>query len=193
MPALALVAQPSSGGDALPASDASATAAPAISPANSEESDITAPAPMVLSEKPENYCAAGANCTHPGGPTIELSTHKCSNCAKLIHCQLFCGRYLSDLESTEEAPPGNWYSKNLVALIDKGMSKEELVVCHGCVAALKGIASKEDEENSSVSSEGSSQDLLTENSVADKDVVKYSKEDWEACNYKVSWGEIMTS
>merc|ERR1711966_198368 len=100
-------------------------AAPTISPANSEGSDITAPAPMVLSEnKPENYCAAGANfCTHPGGLIIELSTHKCSNCAKLIHCQFFCGRYLSDLESTEKAPPGNWYSKNLVALIDKSNRK----------------------------------------------------------------------
>ena len=181
MPALALVAQPSSGaGDALPASDASATAATTISPANSEESDITAdvpPTPMVLSTKPENYCAAGANCTHPGGPIIELSTHKYSNCAKLIHCQLFCGRYLSNLEFTEEVPPGNWYSKNLVALIDKGMSKEELVVCHGCVAALKGIASKEDEENNSVSSKNSSRDLLTDNSVIDEDVFKYSKED----------------
>ena len=130
MPALALVAQPSSGaGDAPSASDASATADPTIFPVNSEESNITAdvpPTPMVLSEKPENYCAAGANCTHPGGPIIELSTHKYSNCAKLIHCQLFCGRYLSNLEFTEEVPPGNWYSKNLVALIHKGMSKEEL-------------------------------------------------------------------
>ena len=81
---------------------------------------------MVLSEKPENSCAAGAKCTHLDGPIIELSTHKCSNCVKLIHCQLFCGRYLSDLESTEEAPPENWYSKNLVALVDKGMPKEEL-------------------------------------------------------------------
>ena len=124
MLALALLAQPSSGaGDALPESDVSATAAPTISPANSEESDITVPAPMVLSEKPENYCAAGANCTHHGGPINEISTHKCSNCAKLIHCQLFCGRYLSDMESTEEAPPGNWYSKNLVALIDKSNRK----------------------------------------------------------------------
>ena len=98
----------------------------------------------------------------------------------------FCGRYLS-VESTEEAPSGNWYSKNLVTLIDKGMSKEELVACHGCVTALKGIASNEDEENKSLFSKNSSQDLLTENSVVDEDVVKYSKEDWEVCNYKVAW------
>ena len=64
-----------------------------------------------------------------------------------------------------------------MALFDKGMSKEELVVCHGCVAVLKGIASKEDEENSSVSSKNSSRDLLTDNSVIDEDVFKYSKED----------------
>ena len=36
-------------------------------------------------------------------------------------------------------------------------------------------------------SKDSSQDLLAENSVVDEDVVKYSKEDWEVCNYKVAW------
>ena len=176
------VAQPSSvAGDALLASDASATGASTISPANSEESDITAPAvpltPMVLSEKPENYCATGAKYTHPQGPIVNISTHKCYNCAKLIHCQLFCGKYLSDLESTEESPPENWYSKNPVTLIEKGTSKEELVVCRGCVAALQGFVIKEDEEDDSESSKDSSQDLLTKNSVVGKDtaLVKYSK------------------
>ena len=63
------------------------------------------------------------------------------------------------------------------------------------MASLQRIVSKKKEEDNSESRKGSSQGLYTEDSVIGKDatLAKYFEEYWEAPNYTVAWGKILTT